>query len=248
LEVSLSSSKIKNKVKAILFDLDGTLLFNLPSAGEVFIEHLNSLGVTTSHEERILNERWEYQYFASSLEVQEDYFKYKGDLKAFRLNYSKRRLLALGLSIEKAEELAPLIFDHMHSSYRPQAHIPDEVLALLKHLQEAGYVTGVVSNRDVSFQEELVSLKLDSYFHFTVAAGVIQSYKPDVRIFQHALELAGTSASETMYVGDNYYADILGALRAGLRPVLYDPTHLFPEARTECTVIQNYSEFYDLLK
>jgi HAD superfamily hydrolase (TIGR01549 family) len=248
LEVSLSSSKIKNKVKAILFDLDGTLLFNLPTAGEVFIEHLHRLGVTISQEQRILNERWEYQYFASSLEVQEDYFKYKGDLKAFRLNYTKRRLLALGLSIEKAAELSQLIFEHMHASYRPQAHIPDEVFALLKYLQEAGYVTAVVSNRDVSFQEELVDLKLDSYFHFTVAAGVIQSYKPDVRIFQHALELAGTSASETMYVGDNYYADVVGALRAGLRPVLYDPTHLFPEAEAECTVIRHYSEFYGLLK
>jgi HAD superfamily hydrolase (TIGR01549 family) len=237
-----------NQIKAVLFDLDGTLLFNLPSPGEVFIEHLHSLGVAISQEERILNERWEYQYFASSLEVQEDYFKYKDNLKAFRLNYSKRRLLALGLSPEKASEMAPLIFEHMHASYRPQAHIPDEVFALLKHLQESGYVTGVVSNRDVSFQEELAGLKLDSYFHFTVAAGEIQSYKPDVRIFQHALELAGTAAAETIYVGDNYYADVQGALRAGLRPVLYDPTHLFPEAQAECSVIQHYSEFYDLLK
>ncbi len=237
-----------SKIKAILFDLDGTLLFNLPAAGEVFIEHLHSLGVTTSQEERILNERWEYQYFASSLEVQEDYVKYRADLKAFRLNYAKRRLLALGLSIEKAAELAPLIFEHMHTSYRPQAHIPDEVFALLKHLQDEGYVTGVVSNRDVSFEEELVGLNLNSYFHFMVAAGEIQSYKPDVRIFQHALELAGTSAAETMYVGDNYYADVVGALRAGLRPVLYDPTDLFPEAGADCTVIKHYSEFYRLLK
>lgn len=150
--------------------------------------------------------------------------------------------------MDKVETLAPLIFEHMHSSYRPQAHVPDEVFALLKHLQEAGYVTGVVSNRDVSFEEELAGLKLDSYFRFTVAAGVIQSYKPDVRIFHHALELAGTSAAETMYVGDNYYADVLGALQAGLKPVLYDPTHLFPEAGAECAVIQHYSEFYDLLK
>lgn len=236
------------QIKAVLFDLDGTLLFNLPAPGEVFIEHLHSLGVPTSHEERILNERWEYQYFASSLEVQEDYFKYKDDLKAFRLNFTKRRLLALGLSPEKASELAPLIFEHMHTSYKPQVHIPDEVFDLLKHLQQAGYVTGVVTNRDVSVQEELTGLKLDSYFHFTVVAGEIRSYKPDARIFHHALELAGTSAAETIYVGDNYYADVIGARGAGLRPVLYDPMQLFPEAAGECAVIQHYSEFYSLLK
>lgn len=212
------------------------------------MEHVRSLGVVASEEQRILNERWEYEYFASSLEVQEDYVKYKGDRQAFRLNYAKRRLLALGLPIEKAIELAPLVFEHMQTSYKPQPHIPDEVFELLKYLQEVGYITGVVSNRDVSFQEELVSLKLDSYFHFTLAAGDIPSYKPDPVIFQHALKLAGTSAAETMYVGDNYYADVVGALRAGLSPVLYDPTHLFPEAEKQCAVIQHYSEFYGLLK
>jgi hypothetical protein len=118
LEGNLSSSNpVKDRqVTAILFDLDGTLRFNLPSAGEVFMEHVHSLGINTSQEERILNERWEYEYFASSLEVQEDYVKYKDDLKAFRLNFTKRRLQALGLPLEKVSELTPLVFEYMHAS------------------------------------------------------------------------------------------------------------------------------------
>jgi HAD superfamily hydrolase (TIGR01549 family) len=245
LEVYLSSP---NKIKAVLFDLDGTLRFNLPAAGEVFIEHVRSLGVSASEEERILNERWEYEYFASSLEVQEDYLKYKDDRQAFWVNFTKRRLLALGLQMDRAHELAPKVSDHMNSVYKPQVHVPDEVLDLLKHLQESGYILGVVSNRDVSFHDELAELKLDAYFKFTVAAGEVNSYKPDPVIFEHALGLSGTSAAETMYVGDNYYADIVGALRAGLRPVLYDPTGLFPETGDGYHVIKHYSEFYSLLK
>jgi HAD superfamily hydrolase (TIGR01549 family) len=245
LEVYLSSP---NKIKAVLFDLDGTLRFNLPAAGEVFIEHVRSLGVSASEEERILNERWEYEYFASSLEVQEDYLKYKDDRQAFWVNFTKRRLLALGLQVDRAHELAPKVSDHMNSVYKPQVHVPDEVLDLLKHLQESGYILGVVSNRDVSFHDELAELKLDAYFKFTVAAGEVNSYKPDPVIFEHALGLSGTSAAETMYVGDNYYADIVGALRAGLRPVLYDPTGLFPETGDGYHVIKHYSEFYSLLK
>lgn len=237
-----------NKIKAVLFDLDGTLRFNLPAPGEVFIEHVRSLGLQASEEQRIISERWEYEYFASSLEVQEDYVKYKDDRNAFWVNFTKRRLLALGVHVDKADELALKVSDHMNTAYRPQVHIPDEVFALLKHLQEAGYILGVVSNRDVSFQEELKELKLDPYFRFAVAAGEVQSYKPDPLIFQHALGLSGTPAAETMYVGDNYYADIVGALRAGLKPVLYDPTGLFPEAGEGYSVIKHYSEFYDLLK
>lgn len=237
-----------NKIKAILFDLDGTLRFNLPAAGEVFIEHVRGLGIAASEEERVLNERWEYQYFASSLEVQEDYLKYKDDLKAFWINFTKRRLLALGLHIDKVSELAPRVYEHMDGSYKPEVYVPDEVFALLKHLQASGYVLGIVSNRDVSYQAELAELKLDSYFQFTLAAGEVKSYKPDSVIFQRALELSGTSAAETMYVGDNYYADIVGALRAGLKPVLYDPTNLFPETADGYRVIKHYSEFYNLLK
>ena len=237
-----------NKIKAVLFDLDGTLRFNLPAPGEVFIEHVRSLGIQASEEQRIISERWEYEYFASSLEVQEDYVKYQDDRKAFWINFTKRRLLSLETHIDQVDELALKVSDHMDAFYKPQAHIPDEVFALLKHLQEAGYILGVVSNRDVSFQDELKELKLDPYFRFTIAAGEVKSYKPDTLIFQHALELSGTSAAETMYVGDNYYADIIGALRAGLRPVLYDPTGLFPEAGEGYSVIKHYSEFYTLLK
>ena len=40
---------------------------------------------------------------------------------------------------------------------------------------------------------------------------------------------------ETVYVGDNYYADVVGARRAGLQPVLYDPHLIFPDA--DCITI-----------
>jgi FMN phosphatase YigB (HAD superfamily) len=60
------------------------------------------------------------------------------------------------------------------------------------------------------------------------------------------LEMAGTSAPETMYIGDNYFADIVGSRRAGLMPVLYDPISLFPDA--DCAVIKSFAELPELLK
>jgi len=49
-----------------------------------------------------------------------------------------------------------------------------------------------------------------------------------------------------MYVGDNYFADIIGSQRAGLMPVLYDPISLFPDA--DCVVIKSFAEIPELLK
>ena len=65
-------------------------------------------------------------------------------------------------------------------------------------------------------------------------------YKPDPGIFKHALDRAKVSAQETVYVGDNYFADVVGSRRAGLQPVLYDPNSIFPEA--DCTVIKSFDE------
>jgi FMN phosphatase YigB (HAD superfamily) len=40
---------------------------------------------------------------------------------------------------------------------------------------------------------------------------------------------------QAVYIGDNYFADVVGARNAGIEPILIDPVNLFPEAN--CTVI-----------
>ena len=104
---------------------------------------------------------------------------------------------------------------------------------------------GVVSNREKTYWDKLIDLNLSVYFKFSLASGEINSYKPDRLIFEKALEMAGTSASETVYVGDNYFADVVGARRAGITPVLYDPVNLFPDAG--CAIIKSFDELGPLL-
>jgi FMN phosphatase YigB (HAD superfamily) len=48
-----------------------------------------------------------------------------------------------------------------------------------------------------------------------------------------------------MYVGDNYYADVVGARAAGLRPILYDPLGIFPEP--DCESIRSFDELKSIL-
>jgi putative hydrolase of the HAD superfamily len=76
-------------------------------------------------------------------------------------------------------------------------------------------------------------------------AGEAGLYKPHPGVFHYLLEKAGVPADEALYVGDNYYADVVGARQAGLQPVLFDLHDLFPEA--DCPVIQAHSQIYSLL-
>lgn len=234
------------QIRAILFDLDGTLRHHLPAGDEVFMEYVKNCGVNFSDEDAIRARHWEHYYFAFSPEIQADGNTFKDDTKGFWINYAKRFMVALGVPEAQSAGLAPAASAHMDKNYRPEVYVPEEIPFVLTKLKEAGYVLGIVTNRDQPVHEELKLLNLDSYFNFSLAGGEVGSFKPEPRIFEHALERSGTAAAETMYIGDNYFADIVGSLRAGLAPVLYDPSRLFPNA--DCTVIQSFVQLPDLLE
>ncbi len=231
-------------IKAILFDLDGTLCHHLPAGGEFFVERIRSLGFQISDEDQIRAERWTHFYFARSFEIQADSKTFK-DEESFWVNFSKRRLVALGISTAKALELAPEISAYMAEAHKPKSFVPEDAFPMLESLKSAGYILGMASNRAQSYLDKLQDLKLDSYFKFALAGGEINSFKPQRVFFQRMLELAGASAAETIYVGDNYFADAVGAQRAGIRPILYDPPQLFPEA--ECATIKSFDELEKFL-
>ncbi|NIP41626.1 MAG: HAD hydrolase-like protein, partial [Aliifodinibius sp.] len=48
-------------------------------------------------------------------------------------------------------------------------------------------------------------------------------------IFEAALQRAGSEANQTIYIGDNYYADIVGAQKVGIVPILIDRIGAFHE-------------------
>ena len=233
------------KIKAVLFDLDGTLFHYHPTSGEVFLKHLKEIGLQVSEENRVCAEHWVHLYFAHSDEIQADDREFGDDQQGFWANFTRRRLIAFGIPPSQALDLAPRFSEYMSENYKPRIHVPENAHILLEFLRDAGYVLGMVSNREAPYREEMQKQNLDSYFRFFLAGGEINSFKPDLLIFEHALALAETSAQETMYVGDNYFADIVGARRAGLTPVLYDPIRLFPEA--DCAVIGCFEELTGLL-
>jgi HAD superfamily hydrolase (TIGR01662 family) len=235
-----------NHIKAVFFDLDGTLRHSVPEGGEVFTEYIVSLGLQVNAEARLRAMRWEYQYWASSADLRDDLLAHSSDTDNFWIEYSRRRLIALGASPDWALKHAPQASAHMGEMYKPESIVPDDARRMLPVLQQAGYVLAVVSNRDKPFQETLISHGIGEYFPYSLAGGEVDIYKPEPGIFEHALKSMNVTAPETVYVGDNYYADIVGARRAGLQPVLYDPHLIFPDA--DCTTIHSFDELMPVIQ
>lgn len=235
-----------NDIKALFFDLDGTLRHNVPSGGEVFTDYAITLGLQVNEEARLRAVRWEHLYWASSPDLRDDLLAHPPESENFWINYSKRRLIALGAEQEWSEQIAPEISKHMGEFYKPESIIPEDVRRTLPKLKEAGYILGVISNRDQPFDEILQEHGIAEFFDFSLAAGEVNSFKPDPGVFEHGLRRVNLQPREVIYVGDNYYADVVGARRAGLQPVLYDPLNVFPDS--DCTTIRSFDELNSLIK
>jgi HAD superfamily hydrolase (TIGR01662 family) len=233
-------------IKAIFFDLDGTLRHSVPSGGDVFTDYVTSLGQPVNHEDRIRAMRWEHLYWANSVDLRDDLLAHSGETENFWIEYSRRRLVAMGVSPVRAVELAPRVSAHMGEVYKPESVVTEEARRVLAELKQAGYLMAVLSNRNNPFHDTLEQHNLHEFFVFSLAAGEVDSYKPSPGLFEHALRRANLTAQEAIYVGDNYFADVVGSRRAGLQPVLFDPVGIFPQA--DCTTIRSFDELEEVVK
>lgn len=238
-------SDLRGSLRTLLFDLDGTLRFNRPSSTVTFLEQAASLGAPDSPERRRRLYRWTHYYWAQSDELFVDLQTYPGSDDEFWFNYTLRSLRAFDCPEPHIQEIAPLVHDYMTRQHAPAPWTPPEATETLHQLQAAGYRLGLVTNRGQPCDDELAALGLLDFFELALTAGEANAWKPDPAIFIQALQRLDAPASTTAYVGDNYYADVVGARQAGLQPVLLDPQGLFPEAG--CPVIHTVADLQALI-
>jgi len=234
----------QDTVRAIVFDLDGTLRINRPAINKTFFRFAEELGLPSSDSQRRSAAQWAHHYWAQSDTLASDLEALGDDDERFWSNYIKRNLVALGCPEVLVDALAPQMREKMKNQ-KFNSCTSDDVPGTLEILREAGYTIGLVSNRRRPIVEELEALGLAPYLDFSYVAGEVDVWKPNPQIFDRAIRESGFSSGEMIYVGDNYYADIVGAQRAGMIPILIDPERVFPKA--ECMVIRSIGEIPGLL-
>ena len=89
----------------------------------------------------------------------------------------------------------------------------------LASLSQRGYKLGIIANQKLGTSERLESWELRQYFDIIVASAEIGYAKPDPRIFEKALELAGCTAQECVMVGDRLDNDMHPAKAVGMTTV-----------------------------
>lgn len=92
----------------------------------------------------------------------------------------------------------------------------------LQKLRDGGRRLGIISNSDGHISDLLHAVGLGDLFASFTDSTLAGHEKPDPEIFRQALASLGARPEESLYVGDVYSVDYLGAQAAGMAAVLMD--------------------------
>jgi putative hydrolase of the HAD superfamily len=101
------------------------------------------------------------------------------------------------------------------------AAFPDAPGAL-RALRERGLRLVAASNWDCSLPGILEQAGLAALLDGVVTSATVGVTKPDPRLFERALDVAGCEPAAAVHVGDSLENDVGGARAAGIEPVLLD--------------------------
>ena len=231
-------------IKAIFFDLDGTLCDSdtaWNTAQSEMFQLLREQYPDVSQE--VLTEAWKtvHQRLFQQLDAGKCSMADVRDAR-FQCLFQE-----LGLPIDKVMEGLSGFFC---SRYLTSLRLYEDVTVL----EELGaYHVGIITNgahdeHTDSQLSKVLHLGLSERIQSLTISGEIGVRKPKIEIFQVACERAGVSPKETLFVGDTVENDIVGANRAGMTSVFIDrESDLLTPKTAEEQPDYSISNLYDVL-
>lgn len=228
-------------IKAVLFDLDDTLLWDERSVQEAFeatckraaevypqLEH-KELERCVREAARSLYESYETYPFTKMIGInpfeglwgnfaegrQEEFRMLNAIAPRYRKDAWTAGLKAAGVD---DDALGAELAERFPAERRSRSYVYEETFEVLASLQQH-YSLLLLTNGSPDLQREKLDgvPELAAYFDHIVISGDFGKGKPDAGIFHHAMDLLGIGPSEGLMVGDKLTTDILGANTVGMK-------------------------------
>jgi putative hydrolase of the HAD superfamily len=197
---------IGGPVRALFFDVGGTLIQPYPSVGAVYatVARRHGINTTADEMERAFRESW-------------------AALKGPGLTVSRkdwwRELVFRTIGQENVA-----CFEELYETFAsPTAwEVFPDVKDTLREARARGLHVGIVSNWDERLRPLLERIGLAHYFHSITVSCEAGAEKPQAEIFLSALDAAHVIPAEAAHLGDNQNEDVRGAEAVGMRALLLD--------------------------
>ena len=200
-----------SELKAAIFDLGVTLIRT--ERVKPFQERLLEMGVSRELDE-----------IQKAFEFSDKYFmkNYPGELgqdpKDFYEKYLDLMLAFLRIFNVSKKDLYTSIFEKCppRSKWVPY----EETIPFLKEMKERGVRLGLLTNWGLDARATLDDVGITEFFESIVVSSEIGAEKPEPKGFIESLQQLGLTPDEAIYVGDNYFDDVVGANGVGMKAAL----------------------------
>jgi len=213
------------KIKAVLFDLYGTLAYvKNPVTHTEISEYLFSKGYEVSSQQ--LKAAWAFVSFI-------DYPKY--GYKSWRSYFSK---IFWRLKVKVNEETLNTIVGLLES--RPYQPYPDAAEAVIK-AKESGFKTAIVTTI-AYFQFKKAVQPIRNYFDFIMTGYEAGCDKTNPKMYRKVLEILNARPEEAVMIGDDVPIDIILPKKLGINAILLNREGKNVECPQADAVINNLNK------
>ena len=194
-------------IRAVTFDVGGTLMAPWPSVGHVYAR------VATAHIGFSADPARITRQFVSA-------WRSRGEFDYSREGWFELVRHSFHGIATVSETLFTALYDSFstHDAWR----VYDDVLPCFEALQKKGVRLAVISNWDTRLKPTLKSVGLHDYFEVITVSGEHGHNKPAREIFDATAAALALPASEILHIGDSHREDFLGARNAGFHAVHLD--------------------------
>ena len=219
---------MNNKLKAVFFDLDETLIENKIPVRELFAR------MYFDFEEQLGAHNKEVFFTA----LREQAANLWGSMFNTNVAPEQQFVNCFASCVEAtgsaggsdALTIGQNMFDHYENLSSNNVVFHNGALTLLAELNNRGIITGLITNGMEQIQlGKIHALDIHNKVDHVTVSAQARAHKPHAPVFNLALKRAGVSAEHAIQIGDHATNDVAGAIRAGLGGVFYNPGELVLE-------------------
>ncbi|UPZ16137.1 YjjG family noncanonical pyrimidine nucleotidase [Flavobacterium humidisoli] len=223
---------MNTNITDIFFDLDHTL-WDFDKNSEMAFDRI----FKTKYQE-IVTQDFIKQYIPINQECWRLYQNDKITHQELRYNRLKFSFDALNYVISE-ENILEIANDYIEF-LTDNNYLFDGAIEVLEYLKPK-YKLHIITNGFAHVQEKKINnASLGGYFSTITNSELAGVKKPNSIIFDYALKLANTSKESSIMIGDDFEADVNGALNAGIDAIFFN------EKRVD--VSENYKQINHLLE
>ncbi|MCH7392693.1 HAD-IA family hydrolase [Acinetobacter dispersus] len=218
-----------NLNKAVIFDLDQTLLDRTTSLIKFLTWQINFFQLVTAHDRESFIQR--FLELDDNGKVWKDRV-YENLIQEFSIHGHSKEIL-LTSYINDFNKFS-CCFEHVENT--------------IIQLKQQGYLIGLISNGRTPFQEHnFYALGLTEFFSSTIVFEAIGLRKPDPAIFLLSCQQLGVHPKDCTFVGDNELADIQAAKAVGMKTIFFHPNPAISSAIADQN-LHDFKNFIETLK